>query len=128
MRPVYKQLMVNVNVCMSAFYVPRSSLADALAECLHQSRGGLPNRFYGKCRVTMAHLGYRKRCSIKGFGNLSARKTTFDCEELGGRVSVEQYFKKSKCWILRRLNEANNHCVDLQNTTSHYAMPTISPS
>ncbi|KAH9942807.1 Piwi-domain-containing protein [Amylocystis lapponica] len=83
-RPTYKQLMVNINVCMTAFYVP-GNLADAMMAFNRESSGGMPRSFAEKLKIQTQHLGYiRKR---------TARRTTFQCEELGGMVSVEEYFK-----------------------------------
>ncbi len=98
-RPVYKELMVNVNFCMSAFFTPNARLSDALVSFDRQSNGASLNAltFYGKVRVTTTHLGFRKRSKIRGFGDKSARETVFQCDEFGGRISVEQYFQRSKC-------------------------------
>lgn len=89
--------MVNVNVCMSAFYVPCSRVSDAILEFQRSSRGaGYPQVLDGRIRVTTGHLGYRRRSSIKAIGPGSARSTKFQCDELGGKVSVEQYFRDSE--------------------------------
>ncbi|EJD00490.1 Piwi-domain-containing protein [Fomitiporia mediterranea MF3/22] len=94
-RPVYKSLMVNVNVCMSAFYIPHSKLSDAILEFQRRSRGaGAPRNLDGGVRVTTTHLGYRKKNKLAGFGPHSARKTIFQCDEYGGKISVEQYFQR----------------------------------
>uniref|UniRef100_A0A8H8CN02 Argonaute-like protein n=1 Tax=Psilocybe cubensis TaxID=181762 RepID=A0A8H8CN02_PSICU len=93
-RPAYKQLMVNVNACMSAFITP-GNLADRLQEFNTNSRGGMPTLPKGmikSIRVRTLHLGYKKK--LDSFGNGSARNTTFNCEEFGGKISVEQYFLK----------------------------------
>ena len=100
-RPVFKSLMVNVNVCMSAFYSPYESLADAWLEFSNRSYGANPRSFYKRVRVTTSYLGYNKKHGIKNFGPSTARRTTFDCAELGGKVSVEEYFQKSMS-ILRQ--------------------------
>ncbi|KAF8063268.1 argonaute-like protein [Lyophyllum atratum] len=92
-RPTYKQLMVNVNVCMTAFVEP-GNLADALSSFGRNSKGAMPTLPKGMARVKvkMQHLGYTK--PIKRVGTTSARNTKFDCAELGGTVTVEQYFLK----------------------------------
>ncbi|EIN06816.1 argonaute-like protein [Punctularia strigosozonata HHB-11173 SS5] len=90
-RPVYKQLMVNVNVCMTAFYEP-SNLADAIMAFNRQSRGGMPKAFKDKLRVRTLHLGHKK--PVKAIGTKSASQTFFNCEELGGRISVADYFRR----------------------------------
>jgi len=45
-------------------------------------------------KVKILHLGYTKK--LNAIGTTSARRTSFNCEELGGRVTVEAYFQKSE--------------------------------
>ncbi|KAG6860668.1 hypothetical protein C0995_008856 [Termitomyces sp. Mi166 len=92
-RPSYKQLLVNVNVCMTAFIVP-GNLGDALLSFSRGSHGAMPNlpKSFGRMKVKTQHLGHTK--PIKRIGTTSARNTKFDCAELGGVVSVEKYFEK----------------------------------
>ena len=78
-RPVVKSLMVNVNSCMSAFYVPRD-MSDALQEFIQQSRGAVPKKFFGNMRVVTTYLGYNRRNTVKTIGPLSARKTIIQTE------------------------------------------------
>jgi eukaryotic translation initiation factor 2C len=94
-RPAYNQLMVNVNVCMTAFYAP-GNLADIIQAFKRTSFGAMPNDFKKGIKVTTKHLGYNMRKPLRSITGKTARNTSFDCEELGGKVSVEQYFKKSK--------------------------------
>lgn len=97
-RPAYKQLMVNVNVCFTAFYEP-GNLADAIMAFNRRSKGGMPKKFSQGIKVTTSHLGYKMRRKIKSIAANPANRTSFDCAELGGRVTVEQYFNRSK-WSL----------------------------
>ncbi|KAF9530114.1 argonaute-like protein [Crepidotus variabilis] len=93
-RPSLNQLLVNVNVCMTAFVNP-GNLADRLNEFNQNSRGAmptLPKAMVKSIRVKTLHLGYKKK--LFAIGTTSARNTFFDCEELGGKTSVEQYFVK----------------------------------
>ncbi|KAJ6632516.1 Piwi-domain-containing protein [Mycena sp. CBHHK59/15] len=95
-RPTYKQLMVNVNNCMTAFIEP-GNLADALLAFSRDSRGAMPNLPKATAcsiKVTTKHLGFKMRKPIKMIASTSARNTYFDCAEFGGRISVEQYFAK----------------------------------
>ncbi|KAH8109520.1 Piwi-domain-containing protein [Phellopilus nigrolimitatus] len=106
-RPACGKLMVNVNVCMGAFYVPNARLSDAMVKYQQTSYGASnPQRFYRRVKVTTKHLGYRKQVGIKAFGTQSAKKTVFQCDELGGMVSVEQYFQ-------RKFNIRLQHADDL---------------
>lgn len=98
-RPTYKQLMVNINVCMTAFYTP-GNLAMAMLAFIQHSRGGMPNEFAYNMKITASYRGYPMKRAVKRIGPLSARKTKFDCQEFGGEITVEQYFKKSRFSII----------------------------
>ncbi len=91
-RPAHKQLMVNVNVCTTAFYSP-GNLAERMMEFLDASFGARPQAFVRGVRVRTTHLGYRK--TVKTASKFTAKQHQFDAEGLG-KVTVEQYFKKSK--------------------------------
>ena len=88
-------LMVNVNVCMTAFCAP-GNLADAIMAFQRSSHGGMPKSFREGIKVTTKHLGYNMRKALRSVTNKTAKNTFFDCAELGGKVSVEQYFKRSQ--------------------------------
>ncbi|KAJ7747645.1 argonaute-like protein [Mycena maculata] len=95
-RPTYKQLMVNVNNCMTAFIEP-GNLAEALQAFGRNSYAAmptLPKAFAKSIKVTTQHLGFKMRKPIKNIASTSARNTFFDCEEFGGKISVENYFNK----------------------------------
>lgn len=91
-RPAFKQLMVNVNVCTTAFYAP-GNLADAMVAFRNASFGAKVNAFVKGLRVQATHLNYRK--TIKTMSKDTARTYSFECAELGGKVTVEEYFKRS---------------------------------
>lgn len=93
-RPMYKQLMVNINVCMTAFYKP-GNLADAMIAFQQESGGGMPRAFAEKLKVSTRHLGHIRKKAIHRLTNETARQARFDCQELGGMVTVEQYFQRS---------------------------------
>jgi len=97
--------MVNVNVCMTAF-VEAGNLADALFEFAGHSRGAMPTlpNSMKKIRIKTLHLHHKK--AIFKVGTTSARNTKFLCEEMGGVVTVEQYF-------LKKYNRKLKHPVDL---------------
>jgi len=81
---------------MTAFIMP-GNLAQRLLEFRHNSRGGmptLPRMMVRFIKIKALHLGRKKK--IYAIGNLSARETTFDSQECGGRITVEDYFKRSK--------------------------------
>lgn len=92
-RPLYKQLSVNINVCMGAFYEP-GNLAAAMFE-FRKQMGGLPQWFSSQLKVETRHLGYCRKHTILRVMNTTAKTTTFPCDEFKGRVSVEEYFRRS---------------------------------
>lgn len=79
---------------MTAFVEP-GNLADALFEFAGNSRGAMPTlpNSMKRIKIRTLHLGHKK--TIFKVGTTSARNTKFQCEELGGVVSVETYFLKS---------------------------------
>ncbi|KAI0080425.1 argonaute-like protein [Panus rudis PR-1116 ss-1] len=89
-RPAHKQLMVNVNVCTTAFYSP-GNLAVKVQEFMNASFGARANAFVRGVRVKTTHLGYMK--TVKKMENVTARQHKFKAEGLG-EVTVEQYFKR----------------------------------
>ncbi|KAG2357054.1 Piwi-domain-containing protein [Suillus spraguei] len=92
-RPAFNELMVNVGVCMTAFYRP-GNLADAIMAFQRSSDGAMLQRFTQKLKVTTRHLGYKQKKPIKKIMPMSARRTFFHCEEYNGKISVEEYFKR----------------------------------
>ncbi|KAF9817896.1 hypothetical protein IEO21_03090 [Rhodonia placenta] len=103
-RPTYKQLMVNVNVCMTAFYTP-GNLAQAMMAFQQQTGGGMPRTFTDKLKVATTHLGYTRKKAIFRVSDQTARQIKFDCQELGGIVTVEQYFQRKYKITLRHAND-----------------------
>lgn len=94
-RPVYKELMVNVGVCMTAFYKP-GNLAAAIVEFQQKSKGAMLERFAQKLKVTTSHLGYKQTKAVKKImSSKTSQNTKFQCDEFNGQVSVEEYFKRS---------------------------------
>jgi hypothetical protein len=88
--------MVNINVCMTAF-VEQKNMASAIMDFQRGSRGAMPNlgKMFGNStlKVKTRHLGHRK--VVSNISTKTARTHRFDCKELGGMVSVEEYFRKS---------------------------------
>lgn len=92
-RPSHQQLMVNVNVCTTAFYVAQN-LADAMIEFDRASFGARKNAFCKGVRVQTTHLNHRR--TIKEVAHVNARQYKFHAAEYGADVTVEQYFKRSE--------------------------------
>ncbi len=91
-RPAWKQLMVNVNVCTTAFYTP-GNLAVSMIEFMNRAPSARLASFVRGIRVKTTHLGYRK--SAKTVAKVNARQHRFTAEGMG-EVTVEQYFLRSK--------------------------------
>ncbi|KAI0919501.1 hypothetical protein AcV5_001553 [Taiwanofungus camphoratus] len=115
-RPAYKQLMVNINVCMTAFYVP-GNLADAM-RAFERQAGGMPTEFSQKLKISTSHLGYTRKRTILRIMSTNAQETTFSCAELGGTVTVEQYF--SRKYRIRLKYASNLPVVDVGNSKPEY--------
>ncbi|KAF8269712.1 Piwi domain-containing protein [Lactarius quietus] len=92
-RPVFKQLMVNVNACMAAFYEP-GKLSDALHAFESRSRGAIPQDFLAKVRISTNYRKYKCVRTISRIADTSARKQKFLCKEYGGKITVEEFFLK----------------------------------
>ncbi|PFH53610.1 hypothetical protein AMATHDRAFT_1253 [Amanita thiersii Skay4041] len=93
-RPVFKQLMVNVNVCYTAFMTP-GNLGDSLLKLNVASKGAiptLPHDIVASMKVKAQHLGYPKQ--LVAIGTKTARSETFYCEEFDEKVTVENYFRR----------------------------------
>lgn len=88
--------MVNINVCMTAF-IEQKNMAIALMDFERGSRGAQPNlgKMFGNStlKVRTKHLGYRK--VVTSISSKTSKTHRFDCKELGGMVTVEEYFRKS---------------------------------
>ncbi|EGN97702.1 hypothetical protein SERLA73DRAFT_92911 [Serpula lacrymans var. lacrymans S7.3] len=91
-RPVYKQLMVNVNVCMTAFYKP-CNLATAMLQFGNKSKGAMAKTLPQRLRVTMRYRGYKMRKNVYEIKSTSANQTFFHHEKYG-RISVKNYIEK----------------------------------
>ena len=90
-RPAWKQLMVNVNACTTAFYQPQN-LAMAMMQFQESSFGAQVSTFVRGVRIKTTHLGYKK--TVKKLARASARQHRFDSGDFG-TVTVEEYFRRS---------------------------------
>ncbi|PPQ70160.1 hypothetical protein CVT24_003887 [Panaeolus cyanescens] len=90
-RPAHKQLMINVNVCMTAFY-KEGKLSDAIMAFRNSSFGARTSNFVRGLRVKTFPLLYKK--TIKTAANVNARQHKFFCDELRKEVTVEEYYYK----------------------------------
>ncbi|KAG2007096.1 argonaute-like protein [Coprinopsis cinerea AmutBmut pab1-1] len=88
-RPTHNQLMVNVNVCTTAFYIP-GNLADALSAFDRGSFGAQANAFVKGVRIRTLHLGYKK--TVKAMARDTAKTHRFFVDEFKKELTVEEYF------------------------------------
>ena len=91
-RPSFNQLMVNVNVCATAFY-SEGNLAEAMVAFEQASFGARMSAFVQRIRIKTDHLGHHK--TVKRLAKVNARHHKFEAQELGGTVTVEEYFRRS---------------------------------
>ncbi|KAJ8092745.1 hypothetical protein PM082_007074 [Marasmius tenuissimus] len=119
-RPSLNQLMVNVNVCTTAFY-EEGNLAAKMIEFENASFGARMSAFVKGVRVKTQHLGYKK--TVKALSNKTPTQHKFQCQELGNRtVTVAEYFR-SKYQI--NLRYPNLPLVDVGGQKSNLLPPEI---
>ncbi len=106
--------MVNVNVCATAFY-SEGNLAEAMIVFEQASFGARMSAFVQRLRVRTEHLGHQK--SVKRLAKLNARQYRFEAQELGGMVTVEEYFRRSRLLVVFA-HVIILLVIDLQNTRS----------
>ncbi|THH13717.1 hypothetical protein EW146_g6540, partial [Bondarzewia mesenterica] len=100
-RLVHKEIMVNVNVCMTAFHEP-GNLVDAWQGFTAGSMGASAQEFLAKAKISTRHLGFKRVQTVKKItGNGTARSQRFNCEKYGGMITVEEYFKREYRITLR---------------------------
>ncbi|KAI0797593.1 Piwi-domain-containing protein [Abortiporus biennis] len=103
-RPTFKQLMVNINVCMTAFYIP-GNLVDAMQAFQNQSRGGMPNEFADQLKILTKHLGYPKKKTILRIVGKPPSQVKFYWDKIKAEVTVAEFFKREYKITLRFPNE-----------------------
>lgn len=94
--------MVNVNVCATAFY-SEGNLAEAMNVFEQASFGARMSAFVQRLRVRTDHLGHQK--TVKRLAKLSAKQHKFEAQELGGMVTVEEYFRRSTLLVALHLDK-----------------------
>jgi eukaryotic translation initiation factor 2C len=90
-RPAHKSLMVNVNLCTTAFYAV-GNLAERMMEFMNASFGARPSAFARGVRVKTIHLGYKR--TVKTVADINATQCSFNAEGMG-HVTVQAYFQQS---------------------------------
>lgn len=97
-RPTFDRLMVNVNVCMAALYVP-GNLADAFLRIQRETNGGMISEFANRVKVVTEHYGYKKKHTAVGVSDKTARQTTFYWDEKQREITLEEYFRLSQSYF-----------------------------
>lgn len=99
-RPTFNTLMVNVKTVHAAFYNDsvQGNLADFMMRVKNDNRGNLPQNVFAKLRISTKHRGYMKKHTILrvALREGTPRRHKIDCENLGGMVTIEEYFKRSE--------------------------------
>ncbi|KAH6904888.1 QDE2 protein [Coprinopsis sp. MPI-PUGE-AT-0042] len=108
------------NACMTAFIEP-GNLADRLLQFRRDSNTmpTLSKAMIRSIRVRTLHLKHRKK--LNDIGTTSARNTFFPCQEYGGQISVENFFKRKYNIQLR--HAADLPVVDLGNKAKRLWIP-----
>ena len=84
------------DACMKVFVEP-GNLADRLlnfGEASHGAMPTLPRAMIRVIKVRVLHSQHRKK--LTAIGTATARNTFFTCDEYGGAISIEEYFKRSE--------------------------------
>ncbi|KAK2460802.1 hypothetical protein APHAL10511_007272 [Amanita phalloides] len=98
-RPTHYQLMVNVNVCTTAFY-KAGNMANAMLEFERASKGANPKDFVKKgLRIRVIHLNRYK--TVNTLNNSSASQYVFETPEYPNGISVEDFYRKKHKITLR---------------------------
>ncbi|KAM5533769.1 hypothetical protein V8D89_012544 [Ganoderma adspersum] len=122
-RRAYKQLLANVNLCYTAFYVP-GNLAQRMDEFRAETGGAMPESFANGLKVSTTHLGYTRTYVIHGIMmDKTAREERFDCQEFGGMISVEEFFRRKYSITLRRHSD-----LPLINVSADSSRPVYLPA
>jgi eukaryotic translation initiation factor 2C len=92
---------------MTAFVKP-GNLAAALKEASDRAHGALPTlppALVKSMHVATRHMGHKRRYRLKAIGTKTARNQEFQCDKYGGKISVENYFKRGTysflCFVSR---------------------------
>ena len=122
-----KQLMANVNVCMSAFHEP-GRVSDALSAFASGSFDASLQELMRKLKVSTQYLGYKRIRTINRiFLGSSARQHRFSCVEFGGMISVEEYYLKSGLYARNSTPAKSNNQPDSLEYRIRLQHPTNMP-
>jgi len=96
-RPSLGQVVLNVNVCMTPFYVS-GTLMDAISRFQERTQGAVPSDFPSRVKVVTNHLGYNRTYTLtEVLGVQGPAAISFDCSKYNPpKTTVANYFLKGK--------------------------------
>lgn len=96
-RPSLGQVVLNVNVCMTPFYVS-GTLMDAISRFMDRTQGAVPSQFPSKVKVVTNHLGYNRTWTLaEVLGAPGPGDVTFECSKYKPqKTTVAAYFLRGK--------------------------------
>ena len=96
-RPSLGQVVLNVNVCMTPFYLS-GTLMDAISKFQQRTQGAVPSDFPSRVRIVTDHLGYNRTYTLtEVLGAPGPEAVTFECSKYSPqKTTVANYFFKGK--------------------------------
>ena len=96
-RPSLGQVVLNVNACMTPFYVP-GTLMEAISRFQDRTQGALPSKFPSRVKIVTSHLGYNRTYTLtEVLGAPGPGDVFFDLPGNNPtRTSVANYFRIGK--------------------------------
>ena len=96
-RPSLGQVVLNVNVCMTPFYIS-GTLMEAIARFQDRTQGALPSHFPSKVKIVTNHLGYNRTYRLtEVLGAPGPEAVTFECSKYDPpKTTIANYFRRGK--------------------------------
>jgi eukaryotic translation initiation factor 2C len=112
-RPSLGRVVLNVNVCMTPFYVS-SSLMEAISKFQQRTQGALPFKFPDKVKLVTKYLGYNKIYTLSEIlGAPGPAHVFFNCDlYTPQKTSVADYFLRSKSCLLSHTCNLTLPCIE----------------
>ena len=96
-RPSLGQVVLNVNVCMTPFYVS-GTLMEAISKFQDRTQGAVPSDFPSRVKIVTNHLGYNRTYTLtEVLGAPGPENVYFDCSKYKPqKTSIANYFLKGR--------------------------------
>ena len=96
-RPSLGRVVLNVNVCMTPFYVS-GTLLEAISRFQQRTQGALPSHFPKKVKIVTNYLGYSRTYTLtEVLGARGPRDVTFECSKYNPpKTTVADYFLRGR--------------------------------